>query len=232
MKILVAEDDLEIARQLVSALQDEGYAVDLAPDGEAALNLINEGTYDAIVLDLGLPVFDGLTVLRNLRVGSSANQSAPVLVLSARDTWSDRVDAIDRGADDYVSKPYATEEVISRLRALIRRSAGHSSSRLIWGSIVLDVKTKRVTNGGTLIRMTNFEYKVFEKLMLHRDRLVSRNELENAIYDDERRALGRGGDSINVFINRLRKKLPVGMIEVEINNGYRLAPNPFKSENE
>ena len=230
MKILVAEDDPALASQLVSALREEGYAVDLAIDGQAALELVGEGTYDAIVLDLGLPVLDGLTVLRNLRDGESDNRSAPVLVLSARDTWSERVDTIDRGADDYVTKPYVTEEVMARLRALIRRSSGHATSRMTWGEIALDVKTTRVTSAGTQVRMTKFEYKVFEKLMLHKDRLVSRGELEHAIYDDEQRAMGRGGDSINVFINRLRKKLPVGMIEVENNRGYRLGPDPSKSD--
>jgi two-component system OmpR family response regulator len=230
MKILLAEDDATLANQLMSALRDDDYVVDQAANGQTALELLGEGTYDAIVLDLGLPLFDGLTVLRNLREGKSNNRLTPVLVLSARDTWSDRVDAIDRGADDYVTKPYATEEVIARLRALIRRSSGHATSRVTWGDIALDVKTKRVTYAGTLVRMTKFEYKVFEKLMLHGDRLVSREELENAIYDDERRAQGRGGDSINVFVNRLRKKLPVGMIEVENNRGYRLAPAPCESE--
>ena len=224
MKLLITEDIPELGKELVSSLEQD-YVVDLATDGAQALEFLSYSTYDAVVLDLGLPMVDGLTVLRNLREGDGSNKDVPVLILSARSSASDRVDAIDRGADDYVTKPYDMDEVLARIRALIRRRGGHSMPRLMWGEIVLDLKSKRVTDKGRLVPLTEKEYQVFEKLMVHSDGIVSREELVQAIYDDYATSEGKGGDSINVFINRLRKKLPPHIIEVVKNVGYRLSPD-------
>tara|TARA_B100000676_G_scaffold9565_1_gene8791 strand:+ start:468 stop:1172 length:705 start_codon:yes stop_codon:yes gene_type:complete len=228
MKILIAEDDPNLGKQLSSVLRED-YAVDLADDGEKALEFLNLYTYDVVVLDLGLPLMDGLTVLRILRDGISENKAVPVLILSARSAASDRVDAIDRGADDFVTKPYDMEEVLARIRALVRRTSKHSTTRLVWGDVSLDMKSKRVTDNGDYVRLTGHEFKLLEKLMLNSDGIVSRSDLVEALYDDRDAESGKGGDSINVFINRLRKKLPVGFIEVVKNVGYRLSPN-FKNE--
>ena len=228
MKILIAEDDLDLGKQLSSVLRED-YAVDLAGDGEKALEFLEVYTYDVVVLDLGLPIMDGLTVLRNLRNGDTDNKTVPVLILSARSAAADRVDAIDRGADDFVTKPYDMEEVLARIRALARRTSGHSTTRLIWGSVALDTKSKRVTDNGNLVRLTGHEFRLLQKLMLNSDGIVTRNDLVEALYDDRDAESGKGGDSINVFINRLRKKLPVGFIEVVKNVGYRLSPD-FKND--
>lgn len=227
MKILIAEDDPALGEQLASDLRED-YAVDLASNGEKALEYLDLYIYDAVVLDLGLPVMDGLTVLRNLRDDRGKNKTVPVLVLSARSSASDRVDAIDRGADDYVTKPYDMEEVLARIRALIRRSTTHSTTRLTWGDVTLDTKSKRVTCGASLVRLTGKEFKVLEKLMLESDGIVSRKALVEALYDDKDAAEGKGDDSINVFINRLRKKLPSDFVEVVKNVGYRLSPDHNK----
>ena len=227
MKILIAEDDPALGEQLASILKED-YAVDLASDGEKALEYLGLYIYDAVVLDLGLPVMDGLTVLRNLRDDRGKNRTVPVLVLSARSSASDRVDAIDRGADDYVTKPYDMEEVLARIRALIRRSTTHSTTRLTWGVVTLDTKSKRVTWEASLVRLTGKEFKVLEKLMLESDGIVSRKALVEALYDDKDAEEGKGDDSINVFINRLRKKLPSDFIEVVKNVGYRLSPDHNK----
>ena len=228
MKILIAEDDPDLGKQLSSVLRED-YAVDLADDGEKALAFLNLYTYDVVVLDLGLPLMDGLTVLRTLRDGASNNKTVPVLILSARSAASDRVDAIDRGADDFVTKPYDMEEVLARIRALARRISNHSTTRLGWGAVVLDMKSKRVTDNGDLVRLTGHEFRLLEKLMLNSDGIVTRSDLVEALYDDRDAEGGKGGDSINVFINRLRKKLPTGFIEVVKNVGYRLSPN-FKND--
>lgn len=228
MKILIAEDDPDLGKQLSKILKED-YAVDLADDGEKALEFLNLYTYDVIVLDLGLPLMDGLTVLRTLRDGASDNKTVPVLILSARSAASDRVDAIDRGADDFVTKPYDMEEVLARIRALARRTSNHSTTRLVWGDVALDMKSKRVTNNGDYVRLTKHEFKLLEKLMLNSDGIVSRSDLVEALYDDRDAESGKGGDSINVFINRLRKQLPAGFIEVVKNVGYRLSPD-FKND--
>ena len=227
MKILIAEDDPALGEQLEKILKED-YTVDLASDGEKALEYLGLYIYDAVVLDLGLPVMDGLTVLRNLRDDRGKNRTVPVLVLSARSSASDRVDAIDRGADDYVTKPYDMEEVLARIRALIRRSTTHSTTRLTWGVVTLDTKSKRVTREASLVRLTGKEFKVLEKLMLESDGIVSRKALVEALYDDKEAGEGKGDDSINVFINRLRKKLPSDFIEVVKNVGYRLSPDHNK----
>ncbi len=216
MRILVVEDEPELNRQLCEAVTEAGYAVDTCFDGEEAEFLGESEPYDAIVLDIGLPKMDGLTVLENWR----RNQiSTPVLILTARDRWSDKVAGIDAGADDYVAKPFHVEEVLARLRALIRRTAGHATSLLECGKITLDTKTAKVTSAGRTVKLTSHELRLLSYLMHHQDKVVSRTELTEHIYDQD---FDRDSNTIEVFVGRLRKKLGPGYIETERGLGYRL----------
>lgn len=216
MRILVVEDDATLARQLRAALEDAGYAVDAAADGERAEFLGQTEDYDAVVLDLGLPRLDGLTVLRRWR---EAGVSVPVLVLTAREGWHETVRGIDSGADDYVTKPFRMEEVLARLRALIRRASGHASPELSAGPVVLDPRTARVTVDGRSIRLTSHEYRVLAYLMHHRGRVVSQTELTDHIYAQD---ADRDSNTVEVFIARLRRKLGPSVIETVRGMGYRV----------
>ena len=218
MRVLVVEDDADLAQQLRDALSEAGYAVDLATDGEEGHHLGATEPYDAVVLDLGLPVIDGLTVLDRWRRGGHA---MPVLVLTARDRWSDKVAGIDAGADDYVAKPFRMEEVLARLRALIRRAAGHASAEIECAGVRLDTRTGRVSVGGASIRLTAQEYRLLAYLMHHQGRVVSRTELTEHIYDQD---FDRDSNTIEVFVGRLRKKLGVDVIHTVRGLGYRVAP--------
>src|SRR5262247_2397798 len=174
MRILIVEDEASLAKQLTSSIAEAGYAVDQAADGERADFLAQTEQYDAMVLDLGLPKIDGLTLLRNWR---DAGVATPVLVLTARGSWHEKVQGIDSGADDYVTKPFQIEEVLARLRALIRRSGGHAEPALRSGPIVLDPRAGKVTVNGELVRLTSHEFRVLSYLMHQRGRLVSQGEL-------------------------------------------------------
>ena len=165
MRLLVVEDDTDLNRQLVSALKDAGYVVDAAHDGETGHFLGETEPYDAVVLDLGLPVMDGVSILENWR---RAGRTMPVLILTARDRWSDKVAGFDAGADDYVSKPFHMEEVLARIRALLRRSAGHSTSELRCGPIELDTRSARVAVDGTAVKLTSLEYRLLAYMMHHK----------------------------------------------------------------
>ena len=226
MKILIVEDEPHLGEQLASAAS-EYYTVDLAADGEKALEYLNLYIYDLVILDLTLPLIDGLSVLRNLRESDGKNKNVLVLVLSARDSATDKIEALDR-ADAYETKPYDMEVLLAKIRALIRTRSTQSTTRLTYGPVALDTKSKRVTSEDSLVRLTGKEFKVLEKLMLHCDAIVSRKELIEALYDDKDAEDGKGGDGINVFINRLRKKMPAGFIEVVKNVGYRLSPDHNK----
>lgn len=217
MRLLVIEDDRALSRQLTDALKAAGYAVDAAFDGEDGHFLGETEPYDAVVLDLGLPEVDGLTVLERWR---AAGRSMPVLVLTARDRWSDKVAGIDAGADDYVSKPFHMEEVLARLRALIRRSAGSATNDFRCGPVHLDSRASRVTVNGAAVKLTSHEYRVLAYLMLHMGRIVSRTELTEHLYDQD---FDRDSNTIEVFIGRLRKKLNVDIIETVRGLGYRVA---------
>ena len=217
MRILVVEDDTNLNRQLKEALTEAGYAVDVAFDGEEGHFLGDTEPYDAIVLDIGLPQMDGLSVLEEWR---RAGKTTPVLLLTARDRWSDKVQGIDAGADDYVAKPFHMEEVLARLRALLRRSAGHARNEMECGPLRLDTKTARVTVDGQAIKLTSHEYRVLHYLMLHRDRVVSRTELVEHLYEQD---FDRDSNTVEVFIGRLRKKLPVDLIKTVRGLGYRLS---------
>lgn len=216
MRLLLVEDEPKLAEQLLNGLKDGGYAVDHADNGEDALHLGGTENYDAVVLDLGLPVVDGVTVLERWR---EEGRAFPVLILTARDGWSEKVAGLDAGADDYVTKPFKLEEVLARLRALIRRSKGHTQSELSCGPVMLDTKTSRVFVDGTQVRLTAQEFKLLSYLMHHAEEVVSRTELTEHIYDQD---FDRDSNTIEVFVNRIRKKLDVPIIQTVRGLGYRL----------
>lgn len=217
MRVLVVEDDVDISRQLVTVLTDAGYAVDAAADGEEGHFLGETEPYDAILLDLGLPALDGVTVLERWR---RAGIKTPVLILTARDRWSDKVAGFDAGADDYVAKPFYVEEVLARLRALVRRAAGHATSDLECGPLRLDTRAARVSIDGTPIKLTALEYRLLAYLMMHKGRVVSRTELVEHLYDQD---FDRDSNTIEVFVGRVRKKLGVNLIQTVRGLGYCLA---------
>jgi two-component system OmpR family response regulator len=224
MRVLVVEDDADLNRQLVTALKEAGYAVDSAKDGEEGHFLGDTEPYDLVVLDIGLPIMDGISVLEQWR---RAGKKMPVLILTARDRWSDKVQGIDAGADDYVAKPFHIEEVLARVRALVRRAAGHATNEIEIGSVRLDSKSGRVTVDGNPIKLTSHEYRVLEYLMTHRDRVVSRTELIEHLYDQD---FDRDSNTIEVFVGRLRKKVPAELIETVRGLGYRIVePGPNAS---
>jgi two-component system OmpR family response regulator len=216
MRILVVEDEASLAKQLTSSFVEAGYAVDHAADGERADYLAQTEMYDAMVLDLGLPKIDGLTLLRNWR---EAGLATPVLVLTARGSWHDKVRGIDGGADDYVSKPFRIEEVLARLRALIRRASGHLTPELRAGNVTLDPRQSRVMLGGAPVKLTGHEFRVLSYLMHHRGRAVSQAELTEHIYAQD---FDRDSNTVEVFIARLRRKLGVSLIETVRGLGYRI----------
>lgn len=217
VRVLVVEDEALLAEQLTGALGDAGYAVDAAHDGQRADFLAQTERYDAVVLDLGLPRVDGLTLLRQWR---DAGMAVPVLVLTARGSWHEKVQGIDGGADDYMAKPFRMEEVLARLRALIRRAAGRASSSMRAGGVELDTSLARVTRDGVLIKLTSHEFRVLSYLMHHRDRVVSQHELIEHIYAQP---FERDSNTVEVFIARLRRKLGASFIETARGLGYRIA---------
>ncbi len=220
MRLLVVEDDPDLNRQLAAALRDAGYVIDVAHDGEEGHFLGDTEPYDAVVLDLGLPVMEGVTVLKRWRADG---RNMPVLILTALDAWSEKVAGFDAGADDYVTKPFHVEEVLARIRALIRRAAGLASPELECGLVRVDTRSGRVTLDGAPVRLTAHEYKVLAYLMHHKDKVVSRTELTEHIYDQD---FDRDSNTIEVFVGRLRKKLGAGLIKTERGLGYRLSdPN-------
>src|SRR3954467_1914951 len=216
MRVLIVEDEARLAKQLSGALAHAGYAVDCAGDGARADFLAQTERYDAIVLDLGLPKVDGLTILRRWR---EAGLAMPVLVLTARGSWHEKVHGIDGGADDYVAKPFRMEEVLARLRALIRRSSGQASAELRCGAIALDPRTAKVSVHGAPVRLTSHEFRVLSYLMHHRDRVVSQSELIEHIYAEN---FDRDSNTVEVFIARLRRKVGASSIETVRGLGYRM----------
>src|SRR5258708_7115533 len=216
LRVLVVEDEALLAKQLAAALGDAGYAVDCAADGERADFLGQTERYDAVVLDLGLPKIDGLTLLRRWR---DAGLSVPVLVLTARGSWHEKVQGIDGGAEDYVAKPFRMEEVLARLRALIRGASGQTSPELRAGAVVLDPRVARVTLDGAPVKLTSHEFRVLSYLMHHQGRIVSQAELTEHIYAQD---FDRDSNTLEVFIARLRRKLGAAVIETVRGLGYRL----------
>jgi two-component system OmpR family response regulator len=216
MRVFVVEDEEILSRQLVSALEAAGYAVDSAADGERADFLAQTEPYDAIVLDLGLPKVDGLTLLRRWR---DAGLFLPILVLTARGSWHEKVQGIDGGADDYMAKPFRIEELLARLRALIRRASGLAHAEIRCGSLALDARTARVTVDGVPVKLTSHEFRVLSYLMHHRGRVVSQSELTEHIYAQ---SFDRDSNTVEVFIARLRRKLGASYIETVRGLGYRM----------
>lgn len=217
MRILVVEDEKDLRRQLVTALTDAGYAVDSAGDGEEGYFLGDTEPYDLIILDLGLPKMDGISVLEQWR---RSGRNMPVIILTARDRWSDKVAGMDGGADDYMAKPFHMEELLARVRAQVRRASGHAKSEIECGPIRLDTKTARVTCDGQQVKLTSHEYRLLAYLMHHRERVVSRTELVEHLYEQD---FDRDSNTIEVFIGRLRKKLPGDYIETVRGLGYRMS---------
>jgi two-component system OmpR family response regulator len=214
MRLLVIEDDRDLNRQLVTALSEAGYAVDRAYDGEEGHFLGDTEPYDAVVLDIGLPKLDGITVLEKWR---AEGRKMPVLILTARDRWSDKVQGFDAGADDYVAKPFHMEEILARLRALLRRAAGHARNELTCGPVILDTRSSRVVVDGNAVKLTSHEYRLLSYLMHHQGRVVSRTELVEHLYDQD---FDRDSNTIEVFVGRLRKKLGVEIIQTVRGLGY------------
>jgi two-component system OmpR family response regulator len=216
VRLLVVEDDRDLNRQLVAALSNAGYAVDTAFDGEEGQFLGDTEPYDAIILDLGLPKLDGLSVLEGWR---RADKRMPVLILTARDRWSDKVAGFDAGADDYVAKPFYTEELLARLRALLRRAAGIASPDIEVGPLRIDTRSSRVTISGNPIKLTSAEYRLLSFLAHHKGQVMSRTDLVEHLYDQD---FDRDSNTIEVFVGRLRKKLGVDVIHTVRGLGYRL----------
>jgi two-component system OmpR family response regulator len=220
LRILIVEDEELLSRQLAAALDGAGYAVDCAADGERADFLAQTEPHDAVVLDLGLPKVDGLTLLRRWR---EAGLFMPVLVLTARGSWHEKVIGIDGGADDYVAKPFRMEELLARLRALIRRASGQLHPELRCGALALDARAAKVTVDGAPVRLTSHEFRVLSYLMHHRGCVVSQGELTEHIYAQ---SFDRDSNTVEVFVARLRRKLGTSLIETVRGLGYRIAAEP------
>ncbi len=217
MKLLLVEDSTELRTSLARALESAGYLVDQAGNGEDAAHLGTTGDYAAIVLDLGLPLIDGLTVLADWRAHGIAT---PVLILTARDSWREKVQGLRQGADDYLTKPFRTEELVARIEALIRRSKGHSATMIALGDMELDLSQRRLTRQGAEIALTAHEFRTLACLALNKGRVVSRAELNEHLYDDEAE---RDSNVVEVTVARLRRKIGAQMIVTKRGHGYMVA---------
>ena len=216
MRVLLVEDDQDLCGQLKAGLDRANFVVDVAPDGEEAQFLGETEPYDAVVLDLGLPKVDGLTVLERWR---DAGLDMPVLVLTASDRWHEKVAGFDAGADEYVAKPFHIEEVIARVKALVRRASGHASAIIQAGDVALDTRAGKVSVNGSAVRLTSLEYRLLSYLMHHTGKVVSRSELTEHLYDQD---FDRDSNTIEVIVGRVRKKLGVELIHTVRGLGYRV----------
>jgi len=214
VRILVVEDEPRIAADIKAGLERAGYVADVVGDGETAWFQAGVEPYDAMVLDLGLPRLDGLSVLRRLR---REERALPVLILTARDGWRERVEGIDAGADDYLAKPFRMEELVARLRAILRRSAGHASPILKAGAVELDTRTRDVSVGGREMSLTALEYRLLAFLLHRRGQVVAPGELLEHLYDG---GTEREANAIEALLTRLRRKLGVPLIETRRGHGY------------
>ena len=221
MRVLVVEDEAALREALKTRLTDGGFTVDLAVDGEEAVFAGLEYPLDVAVIDLGLPKLSGLEVIRRLRAGG---KSFPILILTARDNWQDKVEGLQAGADDYVAKPFHFEEVLARLQALLRRAGGWASPELTCGPITLDTRAQIVKVNAVLVELTTFEYRILEHLMLRAGEVISKTELTERLYDED---FERDSNVIEVLIGRLRRKLDpqdqLKPIETLRGRGYRFA---------
>lgn len=220
MRVLIVEDDSRLLTQLDQLFQQNGYSVDLADDGKKAAFLLNEYPYDLAIIDIGLPIMDGFEVIQQARKN---DVSCPILILTARDRWQEKVEGLDAGADDYVTKPFHNEELLARAKALIRRSAGQANPLIEKGPISLDTLTEEVLVNGSPMDLTAYEYKVLEYLLLNPQKIISKTQLTEHIYDQD---FDLDSNVIEVFVGRLRKKLdPDGSlkpIETLRGRGYRI----------
>jgi two-component system response regulator PhoP len=217
VRILLVEDEAGLQRQLGERLRSEGYVVDAAVDGEEGLYFGGEYVYDAAIIDLGLPKLSGIDLIRRLR---ASQRRWPILILTARGHWQDKVAGLEAGADDYLTKPFQMEELLARLNALVRRAAGFASPVLACGPVELDMARKEVRLEGHPVELTAYEYKVLEYLMLNPGRVVSKTELTDHLYEQD---FERDSNVIEVFVGRLRKKLdPYNPIRTIRGQGYRI----------
>ncbi|HTN62272.1 MAG TPA: response regulator transcription factor [Devosia sp.] len=216
MRVLVAEDDDRIAETLTTSLERAGFQVERERDGEIAWYRGDSESYDVIVLDLGLPQMDGLTVLKRWR---SAGRLAPVLILTARGQWEERVDGIEAGADDYVVKPFHVQEIVARLRALVRRANGLASSRIQFGKYLLDLRTMEVTADGVPMDLTPQEFKLISYLLHRRGQVISQLEITEHIYNQD---YERDSNAVEVLVARVRKRLGADVIKTRRGFGYAL----------
>jgi two-component system OmpR family response regulator len=217
MRVLVVEDEPRIAADIRRGLENAGFAVDTVGDGESAWFQADIETYDAMILDLGLPKLDGLSVLKKLR---GTDNALPILILTARDGWRERVDGINAGADDYLAKPFRMEELIARLHAVLRRMAGHASPIVRAGEVEVDPRTKLVTVSGEALSVTPLEYRLFVYLLHRRGDVVSAGELIDHVYES---GTDREANAIEALIARLRRKLGPSLIETRRGHGYIIA---------
>ena len=219
MRLLVVEDQSLLRQQLAQGLGKNGYIVDDAADGKAGLYYATEYDYDAAIIDLGLPLLDGISLIKQIR---SQGRTFPILILTARGDWQDKVEGLDAGADDYVVKPFQLEEILARLNALLRRAAGFAKSLIEFGPLALDISGKRVTVSGKSVDLTAYEYKMLEYLMLHPGQVVSKTELTEHLYAQD---YDRDSNVLEVFVRRLRQKLDpddtLKPIETIRGQGYR-----------
>lgn len=217
MRVLVVEDHVALARQVIDALGQAGFVADHAADGEEGHFLGDTEPYDAVVLDLGLPVLDGLTVLRRWR---AAGRDMPVMILTARDGWSEKVAGLNAGADDYLAKPFVMAELVARVQALVRRAHGRSRPEIALGRLVVDTAAQRVLLDGAGVKLTGLEYRLLAYLALHAGQVVSKTELTEHLYAQD---FDRDSNTLEVVIGRLRRKLGDGFIETIRGQGYRLS---------
>lgn len=217
MRILVIEDDDRIRYDVQAALEAAGYIVDVEASGEEGWFLGDTETYGAIVLDLGLPQMDGLTILKRWR---KAERKMPVLILTARGTWKERVEGIDAGADDYLAKPFHAEELLARIRAIIRRSGGNATSVITIGETELDERQMRVTVRGVAVNLSPQEYRLISYMMIHNGRVVSQQELAEHLQSVH---FERESNAVEVLVARVRRKLPTALIETRRGYGYSVA---------
>ncbi len=219
MRLLVVEDQSLLRQQLAQGLTRHGYVVDDAADGRAGLYFAMEYAYDAAIIDLGLPLLDGISLIRQIR---EQGRTFPILILTARGDWQDKVEGLDAGADDYVVKPFQLEEILARLNALLRRAAGFAKPLIECGPIALDISAKRVTLSGQGVDLTAYEYKLLEYLMLHPGKVISKTELTEHLYAQD---YDRDSNVLEVFVRRLRQKLDpedtLHPIETIRGQGYR-----------
>jgi two-component system OmpR family response regulator len=216
MKILLVEDDRMLAQEIARALREENFAVDVAANGEDGQHLGETESYDAAVLDLGLPKVPGVDVLRSWR---KHDRHLPVLILTARDGWTDKVDGFKAGADDYLTKPFRIEELVMRLRALVRRASGHGASRISCGPLSLETQTGVFELDGLPLKLTALEWRVLECLIMRKEIVVERSLLSEKVYEGD---VGTDSNSIEVIVARLRRKIGKTLIETERGRGYKL----------